>query len=209
MEAIAPPRYSLFQGFSQSEDGMPRTNFRDALQLYRAGLDQLFLRMNRREISIVSSVMRRSKRRPLSALLNVTNRLCNGWVYLPLVLWLSLLREWRLLLVAALGTAISFALYLSAKPRLARMRPCHYAEDLSTGTRYLDLYSFPSGHCMTLSVVSVLLCWQHHAVIPLFTAMVLLLSWARIAAAHHYPSDLIAGIAVGMCVGVPVAAMLL
>jgi len=62
---------------------------------------------------------------------------------------------------------------------------------------------------MTLSVVGVLLCWQHHAAIPLLTAMVLLLSWARIAAAHHYPTDLIAGIAVGLFVGVPVAAVLL
>jgi undecaprenyl-diphosphatase len=165
--------------------------------------------MNHREISIVSSVMRHSQRRPLSALLRATNRLCNGWIYLPLLLWLLLQREWRLLLVASLGTVVSFLLYFSAKPRFARMRPCHFAESLSTSTQYLDLYSFPSGHCMTLSMVSVLLCWQHHAAIPLLAGMVLLLSWARIAAAHHYPTDLIAGIAMGLFVGVPVAAVLL
>lgn len=188
---------------------MPQTNFRNLFQLYRAKLDHIFLRMNRREISIVSRVIRRSQRRPVSALLNATNRMGNGWIYLPLVLWLLMVREWRVLLAAAIGTAISFVVYLSAKPRLARVRPCHYDEELDTGTQYLDLYSFPSGHCMTLSVVSVLLCWQHHAVIPLFAAMVLLLAWARVAAAHHYPSDLIAGIFVGVSVGVPVAALLL
>jgi undecaprenyl-diphosphatase len=62
---------------------------------------------------------------------------------------------------------------------------------------------------MTLSVISVFLCWQHHAAILPLTAMILLLGWARIAAAHHYPSDLVAGIALGMCVGVPVAVVLL
>lgn len=189
---------------------MARTSIGNASrQVIRTKLDSLFLRMNRKEISIVSSVMRHSQPRALSALLRTTNRLCNGWIYLPLVFWLLLLREWRLMLVASLGTAVSFLLYFSTKPRFARMRPCHFAESLSTETRYLDLYSFPSGHCMTMSVVSVLLCWQHHAAIPLLAAMVLLLSWARIAAAHHYPTDLIAGIAVGVCVGVPVAAALL
>jgi undecaprenyl-diphosphatase len=177
--------------------------------VYRAQVDRLFLRMNRREISIVSSVMRHSQPRAVSALLKATNRLCDGWIYLPIVCLLLLMGEWRLMLVAALGAAVSFLLYFSAKPRFARTRPCHFAENLSTGMRCLDRYSFPSGHCMTLSVVGVLLCWQHHAAIPLLTAMVLLLSWARIAAAHHYPTDLIAGIAVGLFVGVPVAAVLL
>jgi len=189
---------------------MALTSIGNATQpVIRARVDQLFLRMNRKEISIVSSVIRHSQPRALSALLRTTNYLCNGWIYIPLLLGLMLLREWRLMLVASLGTAVSFLMYYAIKPRFARMRPCHFAENLSTGTRYLDLYSFPSGHCMTMTVVSVLLCWQHHAAIPVVTAMVLLLSWARIAAAHHYPSDLIAGIAVGVGVGVPVAAVLL
>jgi undecaprenyl-diphosphatase len=189
---------------------MAPTSATNALQkVCPTRVDRLFLRMNSKEISMVSSVMRHSQRRPLAALLRATNRLANGWIYLPLLFWLLLEREWRLLLVACLGTAVSFLFYFSTKPRLARMRPCHFAESLSTGTQYLDLYSFPSGHCMTLSVISVFLCWQHHAAILPLTAMVLLLAWARIAAAHHYPSDLVAGIAVGLCVGVPVAVVLL
>jgi undecaprenyl-diphosphatase len=189
---------------------MARTNIGNASpQVLRAKVDWLFLRLNAREISIVSSVIRRSQPRPLSMVLRMTNRLGNGWIYVPLALWLMVEREWRLLLVGALGTAVSFLFYFLAKPRFARMRPCHFSEGLSTATRYLDRYSFPSGHCMTMTVLSVLLCWQHHALIPVLATMVLLLSWARIAAAHHYPSDLVAGIAVGMFVGVPLAATLL
>ncbi len=183
------------------------TNSLEKIGLKR--VDRLFLRMNHKEISIVSSVMRHSRRRPLSALVRATNSLCNGWIYLLLVFWLLLEREWHLFLVACIGTTVSFLLYFNTKPRLARVRPCHFAEHLSTGTHYLGLYSFPSGHCMTLSVISVFLCWQHHAAILPLTAMILLLGWARIAAAHHYPWDLVAGIALGMCVGVPVAVVLL
>jgi undecaprenyl-diphosphatase len=195
---------------SKAENAMDRTSIGEVPQkLYRTQVDRFFLRMNRREISIVSSVMRHSQPRALSAVLNATNRLCDGWIYLPIVLWLMLMGEWRLMVVAALGAAVSFLLYFSAKPWIARMRPCHFAEHLSTGMRCLDQYSFPSGHCMTLSVVGVLLCWQHHSAIPVLMAMVLLLSWARVAVAHHYPTDLIAGIAVGLCVGVPLASMFL
>jgi membrane-associated phospholipid phosphatase len=39
--------------------------------------------------------------------------------------------------------------------------------------------------------------------------MVLLLSWARIAVAHHYPTDLIAGVTVGLCVGAAMAQVFL
>ena len=162
---------------SKAEKAMARTSIGNAhREVIRAKVDQIFLRMNRREIGIVSSVIRHSQPRALSAVLRTTNRLCDGWIYLLFVLWLSLQREWRLMLVAGLGTAVSFVLYFSTKPRFARMRPCHFAESLSTETRYLDLYSFPSGHCMTMSVVSVLLCWQHHAAIPPLAAMMFLLS---------------------------------
>jgi undecaprenyl-diphosphatase len=189
---------------------MERTSIGEVPQkIYRAQVDRFFLRMNHREISIVSSVMRQSQPRPLFAVLNATNRLFDGWIYLPIALWLMLMGEWRLMVVAALGAAVSFLLYFSAKPWIARMRPCHFAEHLSIGKRYLDQYSFPSGHCMTLTVVGVLLCWQHHDAIPLLMAMVLLLSWARIAVAHHYPTDLIAGVTVGLCVGAAMAQVFL
>ena len=177
--------------------------------VHRARVDRFFLRMNHREIPIVSRIMRHSEGTSLSLLQRFTNTLCNGWIYVPLALWMIWQREWRLVIVASFGTGISFFLYYSTKPKLARVRPCNFAASLTTRMRYLDQYSFPSGHCMTMSVVSVLLCWQHHAAIPALIAMMLLVSWARVAAAHHYPSDLAAGIVIGLCVGLTLAVLLL
>jgi undecaprenyl-diphosphatase len=189
---------------------MATTGINNAFRhVHRDRVDRFFLRMNRREIAMVSRVMHRSKGRSLSVLQRAINTLCNGWIYLPLAVWLILQREWRLMIVAALGTTISFLLYYLTKPVLARIRPCNFATGLSTGLQYLDQYSFPSGHCMTMSVVSVLICWQHHAAIPALIAMILLVSWARVAAAHHYPSDLVAGIAIGLSVGLILARELL
>jgi undecaprenyl-diphosphatase len=62
---------------------------------------------------------------------------------------------------------------------------------------------------MTLSVVGFLLCWQHHGAIPALTSGLLLLCWARVASGQHYPSDLIAGIGVGLFVATSVALWLL
>jgi membrane-associated phospholipid phosphatase len=55
---------------------------------------------------------------------------------------------------------------------------------------------------MTLTVHSVLLSRQYTEAIPFLLCAMILLCWARIAAAYHYPSDLIAGIGIGVAVGV-------
>ena len=180
-----------------------------SLSAYRARVDQVFLRLNCRELPIVARVVDSSRQKPIRMLLHLTNFLYDGWIYTLLLLFLLLREEWRLLLTAALSAAISFILYFMTKPRLARIRPCHLAVARAVQSRCLDRYSFPSGHCMTLIVMGVLLSWNHHGFIPILVGMLLLLCWARMAAAHHYPSDLIAGIGIGLIVAVPMAMILL
>ncbi len=175
----------------------------------RAQVDQVFLRLNHTEIPMVATVVSLSQPEPLRVLLRCTNFLSDGWSYSVLLLFLLFEKEWRLLLVASLAVVISFTFYFLTKPRLARVRPCHLAIGMAAQQHCLDEYSFPSGHCMTLTVLSVLLGWRHPAAIPILLGAVVLLCWARIAAAHHYPSDLVAGIGIGLAVGVPIARILL
>jgi undecaprenyl-diphosphatase len=175
----------------------------------RVRIDALFLRMNHREIPLVVKFVRLSEPKPLVLLVNTINQLCNGWIYLPVALYVIYLREWKLLFALITGVVVSHLFYGSTKPRLARVRPCHFAENIPARTRCLDIYSFPSGHCMTLSVVGFLLCWHHHAAIPALAFGLLLLCWARVASGQHYPSDLVAGIGVGSFVATSVALWLL
>jgi undecaprenyl-diphosphatase len=69
----------------------------------------------------------------------------------------------------------------------------------------LDQHSFPSGHAMTLPAVLVPLGLQFPQTIGLAFASWLLMAWARLASAHHYPSDVAAGAALGVCVSYPIS----
>jgi len=171
----------------------------------RVRIDGLFLQMNRRELRIVEKLVHQSEPKPLLLLVNAINHLGDGWIYLPIALYVIALQEWKLLVALIAGVAISHLFYGSTKRRIARVRPCNFAVSIPSRSRCLDRYSFPSGHCMTLSVVSFLLCWRHPEAIPIFAAALLLLCWARVASGQHYPTDLLAGIGVGYFVGTSVA----
>ncbi len=189
---------------------MPLSNYGiGPLPAYRAKVDQMVLRLNCTELPFVAKVAELSQKELIRIFLRVINTLYDGWIYTFLLLFLLLRKDWRLLLVVCLGVTIAFIFYFSTKPRLARIRPCDLAVIQTIPSRCLDRYSFPSGHCMTLTVVGILLAWRYHAVFPILLVMVLLLCWARMAAAHHYPSDLIAGIGIGLFVAIPVAIILL
>jgi undecaprenyl-diphosphatase len=175
----------------------------------RVKIDRVFQRLNHTEIPVVTKVVILSRPMPLRMLFRITNFLSDGWIYLPLLLFLLLERRWRLLAVTLLSVAVCFALYFVTKPSLARVRPCHLSAIVAAQPRCLDQYSFPSGHCMTLTVLSVVLTWHHRAAIPFLFCAIVLLCWARMADAYHYPSDLVAGIGLGLVVGVPVARILL
>jgi undecaprenyl-diphosphatase len=88
-----------------------------------------------------------------------------------------------------------------------RSRPCQAAEDLECLLPAQDWNSFPSGHMMTLTtaMASVLLVCPMLAWVaaPLWGLM----AWARMACGHHYPSDVLAGTALGMVVYYPVLAL--
>jgi undecaprenyl-diphosphatase len=177
--------------------------------IFRVKVDQAFGRLDQLETPIVASVVAFSEPALVQGVVRLTNFLSDGWIYSILLFFLLFETNWRLILVSALAIGICFSVYFAIKPVLARVRPCHGAVHLAVQPRCLDQYSFPSGHCMTLTVLGVLLSWQYHAVAPILLFAVVLLCWARMATAHHYPSDLIAGIGIGLAVGVPIARTLL
>ena len=73
----------------------------------------------------------------------------------------------------------------------------------------LDRYSFPSGHCMTFAAVlfPVSLAWP--GMFAGLLALWALIAWARLASAHHYVSDVIAGTTLGIVVAWPICGALL
>jgi undecaprenyl-diphosphatase len=163
--------------------------------------------LERLELRSVRRHVRRGRSTLLRALALLLNYLGNGWLY-PL-LALALLWGYPQGFVpitssAVLGAGAAHLVYRWLKRRIARPRPCDVHPDLPPLLRPVDRYSFPSGHCMTAMAVAMPLCAALPALLLPAAAACLLIAWARLVAAHHYPSDLLAGFALGAIAATPV-----
>ncbi len=142
----------------------------------------------------------------LRAFALTVTRSANGWVYLPIVLALVMTGERRYIsavVAGGLSALIAHAIYPLAKAFVARPRPFESHQAMSAVGTPLDRYSFPSGHCMTATVAVVAVGTAIPQSIPLGLAFWLLLGWARLACAHHYPSDLVCGSLLGAAIALP------
>lgn len=140
------------------------------------------------------------------------SKLGNGWIYLILAPIVLVGLGWQGLHVAALAglnAALLHMLYPIIKRRFGRRRPFHVDARLPSLLKTLDDHSFPSGHAMTLTGVlaPIVIAWPATTL----SAGLLLLSmaWSRIATAHHYPSDVAAGVALGAGLSYPLASGIL
>lgn len=109
----------------------------------------------------------------------------------------------RLALLLVVGLALEVALFLSVNYSVARPRPTapHLGATPST-------FSFPSGHVAATFVlyggISVLVACRHHATWPrvlawLVTALLVVwVGFSRVYAAQHHPTDVLAGLAMGI-----------
>jgi undecaprenyl-diphosphatase len=168
-------------------------------------------RVDRLELRIVRRLASMTRYRPVASATLAVNLLGNGWIYVPIAIGILLSHraDARAIVAAAvLATVAAHALYALIKRTVARRRPFERDPGLRPLAPALDRYSFPSGHCMTLTAVSVPIVRAMPAFWPLALVALCLLAWCRLAAAHHYPSDVLAGICLGAAVAAPFTAWL-
>lgn len=176
------------------------------------GWRALLMRANAIELRVVRRLAGTTRLPALRSFTLAVNTLGNGWIYPPLLvaLLLSGMRNARAIaLVALLATLAAHALYALLKRGIARARPFEKDPSLVPLARVLDRYSFPSGHCMTLSAVLVPLVHVVPSGLPFAAGALCVLGWCRLASAHHYPSDVLAGACVGAAIAAPLSAWLL
>jgi undecaprenyl-diphosphatase len=136
----------------------------------------------------------------------------NGWFYLALGTGCVVVAGMRAVPVLAAGLLNVLALhsvYPFIKRLVARPRPFQSDPTLVPLLPVLDKHSFPSGHAMTLPAALVPLALQFPQTTGPAFATCLLMAWSRLASAHHYPSDIAAGTALGLCVSYPISVYVL
>ncbi len=112
-------------------------------------------------------------------------------------------------ITAAINAAILHIIYPMLKRRFRRRRPFQVDPGLKSLLGTLDEYSFPSGHVMTLSgVLLPVILSLPGAILPSIT-LVATMAWSRIATAHHFPGDVLAGAFLGTVIAYPVSHLML
>ncbi len=197
--AVEPDGFDAADGIERLRDFSPRP----------AGWVETLQAADLESVRIIS----RTARSPVSRMCAIViSRLGNGWFYLFLAAALFArfgLRGYRVILLASVNAAVVHFLYPRIKRRYRRQRPFKVDPELSSLLATLDEHSFPSGHAMTLSAVLVPIAMLWPAMGISGALMVGCLGWSRVATAHHYPSDVIAGALLGLGLGYPISAGIL
>jgi len=130
----------------------------------------------------------------------IASRLGDGALWYALILARPLLYGAggvRPAIVMALTGGLGVALYTLLKRLFVRERPFITHTAIDPAAAPLDRYSFPSGH--TLHAVSFV--WQASAHFPelgwVLLPLAALIAGSRVVLGLHYPSDVLAGAAIG------------
>jgi undecaprenyl-diphosphatase len=88
-------------------------------------------------------------------------------------------------------------LYRLLKKGTLRPRPYEVHAHIAAGAVPLDRYSFPSGHTLHAVAFSLVAAAYYPELAPLAASMTALVAASRIVLGLHYPSDVLAGAALG------------
>lgn len=148
-------------------------------------------------------VYRAAERGSLRQLFAVVSVLGNGPLWYAAIAWLAMGPfEYQQCAVRMLLLGIvNLALYYVLKRGTGRPRPYEDCGDIRACVPALDRFSFPSGHTLHAVAYSLLLSWYFPSLalpLALFTGMVIV---SRVALGLHYPSDVLAGLVIGLTTG--------
>jgi undecaprenyl-diphosphatase len=176
------------------------------MQLRAAALESLLAwdrRWTRRLNSSVSIA-------PVRALFRLVSRLGNGVFWYSVMLALGVtqggagLEAALRMLVAGL---IGLVAYKLLKSGTTRPRPYRVLAGIRAGIDPLDAFSFPSGHTLHAVAFTLVSMTYFPALAWILVPFTVLVAISRVVLGLHYPSDVLAGAAVGAGVAQAVLAL--
>ena len=145
-----------------------------------------------------------ARRRGIRGFFGIISRLGDGGFWYTLMVVLAAFGGARGLVAAMqmLGTGlIAWLLYRTLKLHTRRARPFRAHPDVTARAAALDEYSFPSGHTLhAVSFTIVAVAWFPFLALPL-AVFTVLVAMSRVVLGLHYPTDVLAGILIGIALG--------
>lgn len=130
----------------------------------------------------------------------IISRLGDGWFWYALALVLPMMFGEQAIeasLDMAIVGLISVVVYKTIKLIIGRARPNAVEPSILLGAAPLDQFSFPSGHTLHAVGFSTVAIHHYPELALLLVPFTLLVAISRLILGLHYPSDVIAGAAVG------------
>lgn len=156
--------------------------------------------LSRLDLAATAGSNRVNRRRGWGRIFATASRLGDGWAWYALAAALLIAEGADGLPVVALMTVAGVSgsgLYKLLKHGIRRPRPCDVHHELTLTVAPLDRFSFPSGHTLHAVIFSIIVTAHAPAlgwIVWPFTALV---AASRLVLGLHYPTDVIAGAAIG------------
>jgi len=96
--------------------------------------------------------------------------------------------------------AVCMGSYKMLKRGTLRPRPFQAMRSIAAGAPVLDAFSFPSGHTLHAVAFTLVACAYYPALAAILVPFTLLTAASRVVLGLHYPSDVLAGAAIGAAV---------
>lgn len=161
----------------------------------------LISNLNDLDISCFQNLFDRSEHAWLRRVFRVISHSADGWLYpfLPATLFfVNHPQAFTFFLVCLLAFVIELPLYRAIKNGVRRRRPFDKLEGIQNRVVPPDEFSFPSGHTSAAFMIATITIYYFPVIGILTYAWATLVGISRVLLGVHYPSDILAGLTLGM-----------
>lgn len=157
-------------------------------------------RMHQLDSHVCVAVNHTSQYRLIRDCFRVVSRLGDGVIWYSLmigILYVQGANGVQAVLHMALAGLVGTLTYKWLKGKTLRPRPYEVCQDIFLTGKPLDKFSFPSGHTLHAVVFGAVALSYFPLLAAIIVPFVLMVGLSRVVLGLHYPSDVLAGAAIG------------